>query len=61
MQLKYENATLEEVSVAMDCTTPKRGSPGLQALSWLYGGNSREAVATHSRAQGQRLNDPQHV
>lgn len=48
MELHSENATLDEVRVAMDCTPTKKGFRRLQALRWLYGGKSREAVAALS-------------
>ncbi|MBK8092563.1 MAG: helix-turn-helix domain-containing protein [Verrucomicrobiaceae bacterium] len=43
--LNLENATLEEVCVAMDCSPTKKGFRRLQALRWLYEGKSREQVA----------------
>jgi transposase len=43
-----ENATLEEVRVALDCTPTKKGFRRLQALRWLYEGKSREEVAALS-------------
>jgi transposase len=48
IQLNLENATLEEVRVAMDCTPTKKGFRRLQALRWLYEGKSREEVAALS-------------
>ena len=48
MELNLENATLEEVRVAMDCTPTKKGFRRLQALRWLYEGKSREEVAALS-------------
>ncbi|WP_395753183.1 IS630 family transposase [Prosthecobacter sp.] len=44
-----DNATLDEVRVAMDCTPTKKGFRRLQALLWLYEGKSREEVAALSR------------
>ena len=48
MELNLENATLDEVRVAMDCTPTKKGFRRLQALRWLYEGKSREEVAALS-------------
>lgn len=48
MELNLENATLEEVRVAMDCTPTKKGFRRLLALRWLYEGKSREEVAALS-------------
>jgi transposase len=48
IELNVENATLEEVRVAMDCTPTKKGFRRLQALRWLYEGKSREEVAALS-------------
>lgn len=49
IELNLENATLQEVRVAMDCTPTKKGFRRLQALLWLYEGKSREEVAALSR------------
>ena len=48
IELNLENATLQEVRVAMDCTPTKKGFRRLQALRWLYEGKSREEVAGRS-------------
>ncbi len=48
IELNLENATSEEVRVAMDCTPTKKGFRRLQALRWLYEGKSREGVAALS-------------
>lgn len=45
IELNLENATLEEVRRAMDCTPTKKGFRRLQALGWLFEGKSREQVA----------------
>jgi transposase len=44
-ELNVENATLEEVRRAMDCTPTKKGFRRLQAILWLYEGKLREEVA----------------
>ena len=41
IELNLENATLQEVRVAMDCTPTKRRFRRLPALLWLYEGKSR--------------------
>ena len=48
IELNLENATLEEVRRAMDCTPTKKGFRRLQALRWLFEGKSREEVAALS-------------
>ena len=48
IELNLENATSEEVRVAMDCTPTKKGFRRLQALRWLYEGKSREEVVALS-------------
>ncbi|MBK8036711.1 MAG: helix-turn-helix domain-containing protein [Verrucomicrobiaceae bacterium] len=48
IELNLENATLEEVRVAMDCTPTKKGFRRLQSLRWLCEGKSREEVAALS-------------
>ena len=45
IELNLENATLEEVRRAMDCTPAKKGFRRLQVLLWLHQGKSRETVA----------------
>ena len=47
-ELNLENATLEAVRVARDCTPTKKGFRRLQALCWLFEGKSREEVAALS-------------
>jgi transposase len=49
IELNLDNATGDEVRVAMDCTPTKKGFRRLQALLWLYEGKSREEVAALSR------------
>jgi transposase len=44
--LNLENATLEEVRIAMDCTPTKKGFRRLQALRWLYEGKTAQEVAS---------------
>jgi hypothetical protein len=39
-ELNFENATLEEVRRAMDCTPTKKGFRRLQALLWFYEGKT---------------------
>lgn len=55
IELNLENATLQEVRVAMDGTPTKKGFGRLQALLWLYEGKSREEVAalSHTSAHGR--------
>ena len=48
MELNLENATWDEVRVAMDCTPTKKGFSRLQALRWLYEGKSRQEAASLS-------------
>ena len=45
IELNLENATLEEVRRAMDCSPTKKGFRRLLALGWLFEGKSREQVA----------------
>lgn len=49
IELNVDNATHDEVRVAMDCTPTKKGFRRLQALLWLYEGKSREEVSALSR------------
>jgi hypothetical protein len=41
LQLNFENATLEEIERAMDCTSSKKVFIRLQALTELYRGHRR--------------------
>ena len=53
LQLNRENATLEEIERAMDCTPSKKIFIRLQALAELYRGQSWERVVSLSRV-GER-------
>lgn len=44
-ELNLENASLDEVKVAMACTPTKKGYQRLQILRWLFEGRSRQEVA----------------
>lgn len=44
-ELNFENATLEEVRRAMDCTPTKKGFRRLQALLWFYEGKPHQEIA----------------
>ena len=46
--LNFENASFEDVIVAMECTPTKKGYRRLQVLRWLYEGKSRQEAAALS-------------
>ncbi|HEY9175509.1 MAG TPA: IS630 family transposase [Verrucomicrobiae bacterium] len=55
LQLHRENATLEEIERAMDCTPSKKVFIRLQALAALYRGQSWERVVSLSRVGERQL------
>lgn len=54
-ELNFENATLEEVRRAMDCTPTKKGFRRLQALLWFYEGKTHQEIAALSHFSERQI------
>lgn len=54
-ELNFENATLDEVRRAMDCTPTKKGFRRLQALLWFYEGKTYQEIAALSHFSERQI------